>query len=120
MKKVPQITRLLQARQLEVRHLDETTASAEEAARTLRVELEKLAQSTGHNMKLVPRQEVEALTDFPPGGVSPVGHDLPVILDQGLFDFSVVWAAAGSPFHVFEVAPEVLKEITHAEVCDFT
>lgn len=61
-------------------------------------------------------------TGFAIGGVAPVGHLKPVtaFFDPRLLDFSVVWAAAGTPRHVFAIAPQVLLDMTGALVTDFT
>ncbi|MCK0143833.1 YbaK/EbsC family protein [Aliiroseovarius sp. F20344] len=49
-------------------------------------------------------------TGFAIGGVSPVGLTNPVkaFYDARLMDFDVVWAAAGTPRHVFAAAPSDL------------
>lgn len=61
-------------------------------------------------------------TGFAIGGVSPVGHLSPIrtFFDEKLLGFDVVWAAAGTPCHVFPVNPTQLQKITDAEVADFT
>lgn len=50
---------------------------------------------------------VRAATSFAIGGVAPVGHPAPLrtVMDEDLLRFDVVWAAAGSPYAVFGVAP---------------
>jgi prolyl-tRNA editing enzyme YbaK/EbsC (Cys-tRNA(Pro) deacylase) len=64
---------------------------------------------------------IRAETGFAIGGVAPVGHltALPVWMDPRLMDFPVVWAAAGTPRHVFAIAPQVLERITGASVARF-
>ncbi|PIT74205.1 YbaK/EbsC family protein [Limnohabitans sp. G3-2] len=63
---------------------------------------------------------VKAQTGFSIGGVSPVAHLNPpvTLLDQDLWRFEVVWAAAGHPHAVFPLAPEDLKRLTRAPVAD--
>lgn len=65
---------------------------------------------------------VRAVTGFAIGGVAPVGHltPLPVWMDRGLMGFDVVWAAAGTPRHIFAMAPGALARLAGAEVADFT
>lgn len=65
---------------------------------------------------------IRAETGFAIGGVAPVGHLRPVtaFFDPRLLDFDRVWAAAGTPRHVFAIAPDVLLELTGARVADFT
>ena len=56
--------------------------------------------------------EAKSHTGFPIGGVPPFGHAsaLEVIADQTLSRFQTVWAAAGLPDAVFEIAvPDLLR-----------
>ena len=48
--------------------------------------------------------EAKAHTGFPIGGVPPFAHALEVVADQTLERFQTVWAAAGLPDAVFEIA----------------
>lgn len=61
-------------------------------------------------------------TGFAIGGVSPVGHLSPIetFIDPRLLDFSIIWAAAGTPRHIFSLAPSVLRDLTQGQVADFT
>lgn len=63
---------------------------------------------------------VKAQTGFTIGGVSPVAHLNPpvTLLDQDLWRFDVVWAAAGHPHGVFQLQPEDLKRLTGAPLAD--
>lgn len=65
---------------------------------------------------------VRKVTGFAIGGVSPLGHltPSPVWMDRRLMDFDVVWAAAGTPRHVFPIDPATLARLTGANVADFT
>lgn len=65
---------------------------------------------------------VRAVTDFAIGGVSPVGHltPSPLWMDPRLMEFDQVWAAAGTPNHIFRVAPSVLLTLTGATLAPFT
>ena len=64
---------------------------------------------------------VRAETGFAIGGVAPVGHlsPLPVWMDRRLLDFGRVWAAAGTPRHIFAIDPRRLLSLTGAAVADF-
>lgn len=58
---------------------------------------------------------VRSSTGYAIGGVPPFGHVTPiedVVIDQDLFNFDVVWAAAGTPRSVFPISPRRLAEIT--------
>ncbi len=63
---------------------------------------------------------VKAKTGFTIGGVSPVAHaNKPVtLIDRELFRFDVIWAAAGHPNGVFQLAPQDLEKLTGAPVAD--
>ncbi|WP_159768659.1 YbaK/EbsC family protein [Streptomyces sp. HM190] len=57
---------------------------------------------------------VRETTGYAIGGVPPFGHRTRtrVLADRSLLDHAVVWAAAGTPYTVFPMAPEAL--IAHA------
>jgi prolyl-tRNA editing enzyme YbaK/EbsC (Cys-tRNA(Pro) deacylase) len=59
---------------------------------------------------------VRAATGFPIGGVPPIGHDLPIYVDEDLLRWDEVWAAAGTWHDVFPVAPRTLVEATGGTV----
>ncbi len=63
---------------------------------------------------------VKLKTGFSIGGVAPVAHlTAPVtLLDQELFRFETIWAAAGHPNAVFEVSPHALQILSQAPVSD--
>lgn len=68
---------------------------------------------------------VKEITGFAIGGVpplleNPAGERLPAVLDRQLFRFAEVWAAAGSPYAVFPIAPTELERLTGARVVEFT
>lgn len=65
---------------------------------------------------------VRAHTGFAIGGVSPIGHLNPIAtwIDPDVMRFDTVWAAAGSPNHVFSIAPERLRAATGATLAPFT
>ena len=65
---------------------------------------------------------VRSQTGFAIGGVSPVGHLNPIRtwVDPRLLDFVVVWAAAGTPHHVFSCSPKDLLGLSDARAENFT
>ena len=65
---------------------------------------------------------IRAQTGFAIGGVAPVGHLTPIkaFFDPRLLEFAVIWAAAGTPNHVFRANPQVLARISGAQTYDFT
>ena len=64
---------------------------------------------------------IRAQTGFAIGGVSPIGHLNPIrtFFDPRLAEFTVIYAAAGTPRHVFPINPQLLVEISNAQVFDF-
>jgi prolyl-tRNA editing enzyme YbaK/EbsC (Cys-tRNA(Pro) deacylase) len=65
---------------------------------------------------------VKDKTGFSIGGVSPLAHATPpvTLIDQQLFRFDVIWAAAGHPHGVFRLTPHDLQHLTGAPVHDVT
>ena len=65
---------------------------------------------------------IRAQTGFAIGGVSPVGHLSPIRAwyDPRLLEFDVVYAAAGTPRHIFGIDPKVLVDLAGAAPADFT
>lgn len=65
---------------------------------------------------------IRAQTGFAIGGVAPIGHVNPIraFLDPRLLEFSEVWAAGGTPRHVFAMDPAQLPLLTGAKEADFT
>ena len=64
---------------------------------------------------------IRAQTGFAIGGVAPIGHLTPVraFFDARLLDFAQIWAAAGTPRHIFPIAPQQLLQISGAQIADF-
>lgn len=65
---------------------------------------------------------IRAQTGFAIGGVAPVGHLSPIraFWDPRLSDFDVIYAAAGTPRHIFPIAPATLLSLSGAISADFT
>jgi prolyl-tRNA editing enzyme YbaK/EbsC (Cys-tRNA(Pro) deacylase) len=61
---------------------------------------------------------VKEKTGFSIGGVSPLAHASPpvTLIDEQLFRFDVIWAAAGHPHGVFRLSPDDLRRLTGAPV----
>jgi prolyl-tRNA editing enzyme YbaK/EbsC (Cys-tRNA(Pro) deacylase) len=85
-----------------------------------RVDMGKVAAAIGQPVKRADGAWVRDTTGFAIGGVSPVGHLAPpvLLLDADLVALTEVWAAAGSPQHVFRTTPADLLRITGAAVAD--
>jgi prolyl-tRNA editing enzyme YbaK/EbsC (Cys-tRNA(Pro) deacylase) len=80
-----------------------------------RVDEKKLAALVG-KVGRADADFVKAHTGFTSGGVSPVAHLYPpvTVLDQDLWRFDEVWAAAGHPHAVFRLHPQDLPGLTGA------
>ncbi len=63
---------------------------------------------------------VKAKTGFSIGGVSPLAHTCPpvTLVDQDLFRFEEIWAAAGHPHGVFKLRPHDLAALADAPTVD--
>lgn len=87
-----------------------------------RVDAAMAAALAGEVLSRADVETVRSVTGFAIGGVAPLGHltTLPTFLDPRLMDFAEVWAAAGTPRHMFRIAPEALAKATGAVVADFT
>ena len=87
-----------------------------------RVDPAKATTVAGQSLGKADADLIRTETGFAIGGVAPVGHlrQVEAWLDPRLLDFETVWAAAGTPRHVFAIAPEELIRITGAKQADFT
>ncbi|MDK3072401.1 YbaK/EbsC family protein [Sedimentitalea sp. JM2-8] len=81
----------------------------------------KAAALAGETLGKADANLIRAQTGFAIGGVAPVGHLSPIraFMDPRLADFEVVWAAAGTPHHVFPISPADLERISSAQYADF-
>ncbi|MCP4024485.1 MAG: YbaK/EbsC family protein [Desulfobacteraceae bacterium] len=79
-----------------------------------RVSLEKIKSATGKSLVQADGKFVKQKTGFAIGGIPPVGHDekLTTILDPHLQSFDRIWAAAGTPFAVFELQSSDIEPLT--------
>jgi prolyl-tRNA editing enzyme YbaK/EbsC (Cys-tRNA(Pro) deacylase) len=78
------------------------------------VDTARVAALTGLAIGRADGAWVRDVTGFAIGGVAPLGHRTPpvVLVDEALFIHDRLWAAAGSPRHVFETTPESLLRIS--------
>ncbi len=63
---------------------------------------------------MIPREQVEDITGFQPGGVCPfaVPEDIPVWLDVSMKRFEYVHPAGGNEFTSVKITPDELEKIT--------
>jgi prolyl-tRNA editing enzyme YbaK/EbsC (Cys-tRNA(Pro) deacylase) len=85
-----------------------------------RVDLAKAAALIGAALAPADGAWVRQATGFAIGGVPPLGHEqgIAVLIDEDLMALSPIWAAAGSPRHVFSIEPSVLRDLTRGRVAD--
>jgi len=82
-----------------------------------RIDVDKVADALDcAEVRQASAAEVRASTGFAIGGVPPLGHELPVVLDEDLLTHKRVWAAAGDPHSLFCVDPKELAGCTQATV----
>lgn len=87
-----------------------------------RVDPGRATRVCGSPLEKADAASIRAFTGFAIGGVSPLGHIRPIriFMDPKILTFEIIWAAAGTPFHVFSIAPSALKNALNPKICDFT
>ena len=67
-------------------------------------------------------EDVKKVTGYTIGGVSPTGHlmKIKIFIDESLYRFSSIFAAAGHPNAVFEIDFENLIALTSGEIKELT
>ena len=85
-----------------------------------RVDTRRLGRELGKRIERADAAAVRAATGFAIGGVAPLGYPAPleVVVDRDLLAYDVVWAAAGSPYAVFSIAPNDLARVAGGRVLD--
>jgi prolyl-tRNA editing enzyme YbaK/EbsC (Cys-tRNA(Pro) deacylase) len=85
-----------------------------------RVDTAKLGRELGRRIDRADAARVRGATGFAIGGVAPVGYPAPVqtLIDRDLLQYDLVWAAAGTPNHVFPIQPDDLVRVTGGRVLD--
>jgi len=79
-----------------------------------RVDVAKIEKETGLKLGKADGNYVKERVGYAIGGIPPVGHNEPLetILDEDLRKYTVIWAAAGTPFAVFQLKPSDLEPLT--------
>ncbi|WP_424934535.1 YbaK/EbsC family protein [Amaricoccus macauensis] len=87
-----------------------------------RVDPAKASAAAGVTLEKADAAGVRKHTGFAIGGVSPLGHLTPIetFLDPDILQYETIWAAAGTPHHVFEIAPQALANALSPRLADFT
>lgn len=82
-----------------------------------RVNEKAVAAHLGEKLERPDAAFVRETTGYAIGGIPPLGHaiQLATYLDEDLLSFATVWAAAGTPNTVFEIAPRTLAQAVGAK-----
>lgn len=85
-----------------------------------RVDPAKAGAALGVKLVRADADWVREMTGFAVGGVAPIGHLAPplILVDAALLALDPVYAAAGSPSHVFRTSAQALLRMTGAEVAE--
>ena len=85
-----------------------------------RVDERKVEALLGDRLLRADAGYVRERTGFAIGGVAPIAHATPphVFLDDDLFAFDRVYAAAGTPFAIFALTPAELEALTGGRRAD--
>lgn len=88
------------------------------ASGTNRVDEAKIEALVSESLEKPDARFVREKTGFSIGGVPPIGHAEPftTFMDEDLFGYGEVWAAAGHTHAVFALSPEELAEMTRGKV----
>jgi len=83
-----------------------------------RVNVKKIGKLVSESLKMADPDFVREKTGFAIGGVPPLDHPHPLetFVDEDLFQYEEIWAAAGNPNAMFKLTPDDLKKITGGQV----
>ncbi|WP_337867775.1 YbaK/EbsC family protein [Meiothermus sp.] len=83
-----------------------------------RVDVHKVEESLGEQLIKPDAEYVRTITGFAIGGVPPLGHaqHLEALIDPDLLQYERIYAAAGTPFAVFELSPNELLALTQGRI----
>lgn len=87
-----------------------------------RLDAEKSAALAGETLLRADPRLVRERTGFAIGGVSPIGHTIPIsaFADRAFEDHDLVWAAAGAHDAVFSCEPSALLKAANARIADIS
>ena len=87
-----------------------------------RVDVKKIQKTTGIKLGKADGKFVKERVGYAIGGIPPVGHDEPLetLLDNDLKNYEIIWAAAGTPFAVFQLKSADLEPLTKGRWMDLS
>jgi prolyl-tRNA editing enzyme YbaK/EbsC (Cys-tRNA(Pro) deacylase) len=79
-----------------------------------RVNEKKLGAHLGEKITKPDAEFVRHQTGYTIGGVAPIGlpEELEIFIDEGLLQYTEIWAAASNPNAVFNLSPDDLQKMT--------
>ena len=85
-----------------------------------RVDEKKVSALLGEKIGRADPEFAREATGFVIGGIPPLGHIQPIttLLDADLFQYEIIWGAAGTPNAVFELTPSQLETLTGGPIAD--
>jgi prolyl-tRNA editing enzyme YbaK/EbsC (Cys-tRNA(Pro) deacylase) len=87
-----------------------------------RLDPAKLSRLTGKEIRKADAAVVRRETGYVIGGVPPAGfpQSIETYIDRDLLRYDEVWAAAGTPHHVFRTTPQELIRLTGGATVDLS
>ncbi len=84
------------------------------------VDVKKVKRTTGIHLIKADGKFVKERVGFAIGGIPPVGHQekIMTLLDISLKDYEWIWAAAGTPFAVFQLSSNEIEKMTGGKFID--
>ena len=85
-----------------------------------RVNEKNIENMIGKKIVKADAEYTKSITGFAIGGVSPIGHKNKIdyiFIDETLFQYDVIWAAAGTPYAVFSLSPKDLQTLITGKIC---
>ncbi|HLQ96940.1 MAG TPA: YbaK/EbsC family protein [Pseudogracilibacillus sp.] len=88
------------------------------ASGTNRINEKTIEQEVNDTLGKATASFVKEKTGYSIGGVPPTGHTAPVLtlLDEDLWKYDTIWAAAGHAMAVFKTTPDELQKMTGSKV----
>jgi prolyl-tRNA editing enzyme YbaK/EbsC (Cys-tRNA(Pro) deacylase) len=86
------------------------------------VDLEQAVLLTDEQLGKTDAARIRTVTGFAIGGVSPVGHltEISTFFDENLLNYQKIYAAAGTPFHVFGCSPQQMADLCQGRISAFS
>ncbi len=83
-----------------------------------RVNEKAIAKHLGEKIERADADFTRKVTGYAIGGIPPMGHvtDIPTLIDEDLYQYDVLWAAAGTPHAVFSFTPADLHPLTQGTI----